>query len=64
MRTRHGKGEPAVQTGSRTATFIIGFMVLCGFAILTYAARTTHSLNYYQFFSLLTMALVACGPGA
>jgi len=34
-------------------------MVLCGFAILTYAARTTHSLNYYQFFSLLTMALVA-----
>lgn len=48
-----------MQTGSRTATFIVGFMVLCAFAILTYAARTMHPLNYRQFFSLLAMALVA-----
>src|SRR2546427_3459390 len=56
---RDGKGEPAVQAGSRTAPVITGFMVMCAFATLGYAARTTHLLRHYQFVPLLTMALVA-----
>ena len=48
-----------MQAGARTARVITGFMMMCAFATLGCAARTTHMLYHYQFLSLLTMALVA-----